>query len=140
MKWREEFRVGEAQVDEQHKALFAFTDSYGEALRMGGGEKIYDLFLDYLVEYTRAHFDYEGGCMRACNCPIADRNAAEHAAFLTEVERRVALRKSRPFDRQTALGLLEFVENWLVSHICRIDVQLGQHLAAQDDTKGRAAP
>ncbi|WP_127901389.1 bacteriohemerythrin [Solirhodobacter olei] len=127
MKWRPEYATGLASIDEQHKTLFASTDSFREALNAGEGAGVYDLFLQFLSAYAEAHFGLEDECMHIRKCPVAARNKVEHAAFLTLLDREAIRYRSAGFSPETAGALLDKVEGWLTSHICRIDIQLRDH-------------
>lgn len=124
MKWREEYATGVPEVDNQHRALFTFSEEFRDVLENGFGKKTYDLFIEFLKTYAEVHFNFEEQCMLAHICPAADRNRIEHGFFIRLVEQEEAHYRNDGFDHQRALALLDQIDRWLVSHICRIDVQL----------------
>lgn len=124
MRWSEEYATGVPEVDKQHQALFAFSEEFRDVLENGFGAKTYDLFLEFLDAYAEAHFSYEDKCMMAHKCPVADRNRREHGGFRKMVAREQAAYAGHGFDRDRALKLLTDIDRWLMSHICRVDVQL----------------
>lgn len=124
MKWKEAYATGVPELDEQHKALFAFSEEFREVLENGFGAKTYDLFIEFLAAYADAHFSYEEECMLAHLCPVADRNRKEHSGFRALVAQEQEAYRAKGFERQRALALLAVIDKWLDSHICRIDVQL----------------
>ncbi len=124
MKWKQEYATGNDEIDEQHKSLFSFSEEFRDVLNNGFGQKTYDLFLEFLAEYSKFHFEFEEECMLAYKCPAACRNKDEHALFSKVIAMEVATFEQVGFDRQRAFGLLDKIDTWLDSHICSIDVQL----------------
>ncbi len=124
MKWKEDYATGVPEVDEQHRFLFAFSEEFRDALENGFGEKTYDLFLEFLKTYAEVHFNFEEKCMLAHLCPVANRNRKEHVSFSRLVEQEETEYRNHGFDRQRALALTNMIDQWLDSHICRIDIQL----------------
>lgn len=124
MKWKEDYATGVAEIDEQHRSLFAFSEEFRDVLENGFGEKTYDLFLEFLKSYAEAHFTFEEECMLAHLCPVSDQNRKEHVSFRRMVENEISQYEAHGFDRQRALKLTKMIDQWLDSHICRIDAQL----------------
>lgn len=124
MEWRPEYATGVAHIDEQHRTLFASAHQFREALEAGQGSQTYDLFLQFLTAYAAAHFGIEEECMLIRKCPVAARNKQEHAMFLTMLEAEDTRFHSDGFSPATATALLDRIDGWLSSHICRIDTQL----------------
>ena len=124
MQWSERFATGIPAIDNQHKLLFRMSSDYREALNEQRGERMYALWLESLDDYAKAHFDVEEGCMHRYRCPAAATNSAAHCRFtevLATFRRRHADHGFRPAD---ARQLVDFLDDWLASHIGRIDVQL----------------
>ncbi len=128
MQWRPQFATGDAQIDEQHKMLFTTSDQFRETLEAGEGERTYDLFLDFLTAYCEMHFSVEETCMFAHKCPVAKQNTQEHGLFMRMVEKENARFRTDGFDATIAAKLLDRIDRWLESHICRIDVRLREVL------------
>ncbi|TDE36253.1 bacteriohemerythrin [Antarcticimicrobium sediminis] len=124
MKWQPQFATGDAQIDEQHKMLFATSEQFRQTLEAGEGEKTYDLFLDFLNAYCEMHFSVEEDCMFAYKCPVAKENKHEHGLFLKLLDKENTHYHDHGFDAARAMAMLDKLDNWLASHICRIDVRL----------------
>lgn len=124
MKWSEEFATGLSHLDEQHKMLFQMVEDYRTALEEGSGERVYDLLLDSLDAYSRAHFGIEEACMVEYACPAANANAAAHSRFVVTLTGFRARFHTHGFDRADALDLVNTLDQWLVDHICRLDARL----------------
>jgi hemerythrin len=124
MKWTIKYATGIESIDRQHKMLFRMSEDYRESLDGGQGERMYGLLLESLDRYASAHFGSEEQCMNRYQCPVAEENGAAHAKFteaLAGFRKRYA---TGGFDVGDARQLVEYVDQWLDSHIGRIDVQL----------------
>lgn len=124
MKWTEAYATGSDEIDEQHKMLFLISDQYRETLEEGRGESTYDLFIEFLRDYSKIHFSLEEDCMLTHRCPAADQNKKEHCALSKLVDKEVKRFHRDGFDRATAYAIVNTIDRWLESHIGRVDVQL----------------
>ena len=124
MKWQPQHATGDAEIDAQHKMLFDASDQFRETLEAGEGRKTYDLFLGFLNHYTELHFSIEEECMMAHRCPVAAHNKNEHGLFLKRVKKEIDRFAMEGFSRESATAMLDMLDRWLDSHICRIDVKL----------------
>lgn len=124
MKWKEDYATGIKEIDEQHRSLFEMTDTFRDELDKGAGARFFESFLEFLSTFIRIHFGYEENCMLACQCPFAEQNKAEHEAFVKVIEKEAAAYQRDGYDDERARALLDRIERWLDSHICRVDIQL----------------
>jgi hemerythrin len=124
MQWRDEYATGVERIDEDHKMIFKMAEDFRAVLDDGKGDATYSVLLDSLSLYCRGHFGFEEGCMRKYHCPVAEKNKAAHQTFLetlSEFQERYA---ANGYDYADARKLVDTVDGWLDSHICRIDVHL----------------
>ncbi len=128
MKWSDEYAIGEAHIDEQHKMLFKMAGDFQSALKEGQGEKTYGLLLEFLERYFRGHFKYEERCMEEYRCPIAEKNREDHARFLLVYDDFRKRHTERGYQTNDAQELMNTVEGWLANHIGRLDVQLKSYV------------
>ena len=124
MEWQSHYATGDPEIDRQHKTLFEASDQFRRTLEAREGEKTYDLFLEFLTAYAEAHFSIEERCMMTHKCPVAERNKHEHKQFLKRVQKENARFATDGFTRDSAKAMLDMVDRWLDSHICRIDIRL----------------
>ena len=136
MKWQPSYATGDAEIDRQHKALFETVQDYREVLSEGAGKNTYDGFLEFLQVYVQAHFGYEENCMHSARCPVAGRNKKEHAAFIKMLEKEVEVHAREGFSHARATVLLDSIDNWLASHICRVDVRLRDFINTKKRNSG----
>jgi hemerythrin-like metal-binding protein len=124
LKWKEEYATGDAEIDRQHKTLFAFVEEFRDVLEKGCSSETYKEALAFLKIYSEAHFGFEEECMLAHKCPATCKNKKEHSLFLNVVKKETEYFEAHGFSTEKALRLMDIIDNWLDSHICRVDVQL----------------
>jgi hemerythrin-like metal-binding protein len=124
MEWSEDFATGIAQVDTQHRMLFRMTADFRAALDEGRGQGVYATLLESLDLYVTMHFGFEEGCMARLICPVASINASAHARFMERLGAVHEQHRERGFDPDDARTLVDFIDEWLVSHILRVDTRL----------------
>ncbi|HJP31722.1 MAG TPA: bacteriohemerythrin [Candidatus Latescibacteria bacterium] len=124
MKWKEEYATGIPRLDEQHQMLFKMTEDYRVALDEDMGEQTYVDLLVVLTRYCRGHFGFEEDCMEQHKCPMAKENKEAHAQFLDVLAKYQQRYSAIGFDGVDARKLVDTLDQWLDSHICRIDTHL----------------
>lgn len=124
MKWSIEYSTGFAEIDKQHKQLFQMSEDYRVVLTEGRGDRVYGLLLKSLGAYARGHFGLEEGCMARFQCPAAQQNVRAHKQFVEALSLFQQRYDSQGFDAEEAQRLLKYIDQWLVDHICSIDLQL----------------
>ena len=77
-EWNDQYSVGVANVDEQHKKLVGYLNDLFEALNVGKGKEILDSILDNMVEYTQYHFATEEKLMKLHGYPGYDDHKKKH--------------------------------------------------------------
>lgn len=124
MKWSEDYSTGIKRIDDQHKLLFLMVEDFATALDEGQGEGVYGGLLHSLELYVRTHFSMEEGCMARFHCPVAQLNQGAHREFLVTLEEFQQRFMAHDFRLADALRLVATLNEWLVRHICQIDVKL----------------
>jgi hemerythrin len=124
--WKEEYRVDEARIDEQHKRLFEIAGRLHEAMRTGAGHGAMAPVLDELIAYTRTHFGTEESLMRTNAYPGFAAHRAEHEGLTERVlEFRRQFREGKV---ALTVEMLQFLKEWLVRHIGQSDRRFGRWL------------
>jgi hemerythrin len=125
IKWENRYSTGVAELDEQHMKLFQYCNDLGDGINSGEiSQNVLLQALNFLGKYIEIHFGQEETCMFKYDCPIAGKNRSAHQKF-TEAYKMFQKRISENNDSGAILRELHyFLENWLIEHICKIDVQL----------------
>lgn len=145
--WSDEYSVGIAEIDEQHKTLFLMVDKLHEAITQKAGSAACRVILNELVDYTHVHFALEQTLMRIGKYPEYEEHCRLHKDLVVEVE---ALQQKIASGRAAiSFELLQFLRNWLTKHILSEDKKYGDFFKkggrSHDDTmdawseKSRAA-
>lgn len=130
VQWEKRLEIGVAEIDGQHRELFARVAGFDTALARGEKADIQSTFA-FLREYALVHFETEERIMRGMGYPRLAIQQDLHAKF---VERLQEL--SREFEKQGASFMLrKRTENWilvwLVDHVGGEDALLGRWVATR---------
>ncbi len=119
ISWSDNYSVEVNSIDKQHQMLFDMLNNLHDAMKTGKGSKLAPTILKNLVEYTREHFAVEESLMFRAHYPDFARHKAEHDKLTAEVVRMV-----RDFENgkvPLSMNLLDFLRNWLQTHIVGSD-------------------
>lgn len=116
------------EIDDEHKMLF---DIIGKIYKTIEVELVHDKFdlildiLDELKEYTRVHFADEENYMREIGYEGLAQQEILHQKFIDTLEE---LNLDEVDDNQEAYlyEFLNFLQNWLVNHILKVDKLIPQ--------------
>jgi hemerythrin len=115
VEWRDEYSVGIASIDEQHKRLLNLINQLQTAAHYHTEEAFVDRALDELVDYTKTHFGYEEGLMEQNGYPDLEAHKGEHQAMIKQVGESIERYKSDP--DQTIEDIVQYLKKWLINHI-----------------------
>lgn len=126
LTWGEQYSVGEATIDLQHKRIFELVNELHEALCAGQSGAAIAGRLEGLASCARHHFSYEQRIMASCGYPELSRHRAEHAALARQMDRLCD--QLRAGKTTMALEVVNFLQNWLTTHILSADKQYAPYL------------
>ena len=126
--WRDEFAVGVAQIDSQHRRLIEMIASFYDGLARKQGRQALGTLLTGLLDYTRFHFATERELMERAGYAATAAHEAQHAVFVA----KVADMAERFAEGRLLLSIeaTSFIREWLANHILVTDKQLGAWLKA----------
>lgn len=129
---KERFGTGVTRIDEDHRTMFSMVNELAEKIESGETDDFLASMIDFLEKYAKVHFKREESAMQLSNCPAASQNASEHRKF----ERKVEDYKDR-FNREGAdywlmKDLVKFLSEWLVNHICYVDVKMRDYVSGSE--------
>jgi hemerythrin len=127
--WKEEYTVGHAAIDTQHKRLFQLADDLHSAMAAGKGSAALSAILTNLVSYTKLHFADEERLMKECNYPEYLHHKKEHDELTAKV---VAFQSDFAANRVAiTVQLMHFLKDWLSHHIGENDKKIATYLRDQ---------
>ena len=120
-------------MDNQHKKWIDLLNQiYYVFINNGTSDEIKSVIKD-LVEYTVWHFNFENKMMEKYNYDDYANHKGQHEDILDEVKKiNIKLEKG---EEVLVVNILEFLKKWLIAHILKTDILLGNYLA-----KIKAAP
>ena len=125
IKWDDAYSTGILILDEQHKKLFQYlNDLEGAIHEKDVGNELMLNVLNFFQYYINIHFGTEESCMHKHHCPVAQANQNAHRRFIEFFDGYKERLSAKAMNRQLLKELLKFSEDWIVEHICKIDVQL----------------
>ena len=129
--WTEIYSVNSPEMDAQHQKLFSLVSHLYNAMMQGSGKTVLDQTLDELVVYTKSHFRAEESMMAQIGYP----KLAEHRRLHLELTGQVLefQRDLRAGRNTITVQLLQFLREWLVNHILKVDKEYARF--AEERTK-----
>ncbi len=128
LNWSKEYSVEVQSIDKEHQKLFDMLNELHEAMKVGKGSEIAPAVLKRLVAYTCEHFAHEESMMLRAGYPNFPKHKVEHDNLTREVSQ--ILRDFDAGEVVLSMKLLDFLRNWLQSHIKVCDKQYSSHLQA----------
>ncbi|MDE6364158.1 MAG: bacteriohemerythrin [Lachnospiraceae bacterium] len=132
--WKDEYKVGNDKIDEQHRQLFDKIEQLLEIAKSGdknSNQKKCMEIIDFLVDYTVFHFNTEEAIQR-------DRkyvSYAQHIRIHNDFKNTVQVYKellSRDFSAKTLKSFIGTMLAWLVNHVCVCDRKILKNLPLQN--------
>ena len=116
--------IADTHIDEEHKTLFDIIRKIHTTIET---ELVHDKFdaildiLDELKEYTRTHFADEENYMRQIGYDGLAKQEILHQKFIDKLN-ELDLDDVDDNQETYLYSFLEFLQNWLVSHILKVDM------------------
>ena len=127
--WKDEYSVGIASIDEQHKKLISLINSLQTVVDYSTGEEFERECLAALVDYTKTHFVYEEGLMSKYGYPDFETHKAQHQKMIEKVNDLQAAYEKNP--ESAMKDALDFLKQWLIRHINGTDKQYSEFLLSK---------
>lgn len=119
IEWKDEYRVGVAELDEGHKKLCALINELRTGILEGKGPDFTRKILKGLVGYSINHFADEERLMKEHGYPERLSHKLEHDDFRDKLLVYVdGYLKSATHDN---MALLDFLSGWLENHLLCVD-------------------
>ena len=119
MPWTPDLALGVEEIDSQHQELVRLTNALHDEISSASPhrETIHGI-LEGLVDYTHNHFIVEEVLFQQHDYPETPAHQAQHNRF-TEKAMDLLLRSED--GEEVSTEALDFLKDWLVHHICRVD-------------------
>ena len=124
----DKFKTGIPMIDEEHKALFDIIERIYKTIEVELVHDKFDLILDILdelKEYTRVHFADEENYMKEIGYDGLAQQRILHEKFV-ETLNEVNLDEVDDNQMEYLYEVLNFLQNWLINHILKVDKLIPQ--------------
>ncbi|MDR1359891.1 MAG: bacteriohemerythrin [Deltaproteobacteria bacterium] len=137
MAWTPDLAMGIELIDNQHKMLCSYINALHRAVRQKTLESSGRDILDNLKKYTVSHFSTEEHYFSRSGYPDTERHKQIHRKFVDKV---VSVEKQLLAGQiQVGDDLLDFLKDWLFTHIRVTDHQYGPFVKAFLETELKRA-
>jgi len=129
LEWRDEFRIGIAEVDHEHQVLIGLINDLHSALGAERSRERVEEFLGEIFARISAHFALEEKDMQARHYPESGAHKADHEQLLDDIRDIM--------DEQSERGVLDDeafsarLAAWFTDHFKSHDVRLHRFLQTQ---------
>lgn len=130
VEWRDGFKIGVAQVDQEHRHLFTLV----RALALASVDQTVDELLDYVV----THFSNEQAMMEKSGYPAFEQHLKLHEEFAAQVAD--FLGNGEAWSEERVQDLRRFLNKWLIGHIMTHDLRFGQWFTSHTPPSVHSAP
>lgn len=128
-----DYLTGIELIDKEHTRLFELAEETYELLQDDySQDKTSEIIrlVSELIDYTRTHFSHEEAYQKSIHYPYIAEHAAQHRQF----EESLAgididpLENDLEGQNEMVENILEFLINWLINHIKKVDMLLAESI------------
>lgn len=136
MSWRQDYEVGVAQIDREHRYLFDLVNACHDSHVRDGSAMALQQVLSRLVAYAEEHFQNEERLMQDGAFPRWQAHHALHEALFDAIfelnEKRAA------GTARAGMETLSFLKRWLLDHILKEDMEFADFLHRKASQRRKA--
>lgn len=123
LSWQDDYAVGVRQIDQEHRTIFGLINQFHDRYANGESQPQILPLLNWLVTYAEQHFQHEEALMQACGYPGLVHHQALHERLYASI---FALNESLSLgNSRVDFDTLRFLKNWLLGHILKEDMDIG---------------
>lgn len=137
--WKEEYAVGVADIDTQHRELLTRMEQLAAAI-LGEEPAAARQALGFLADYALGHFKTEESLMHQNHYPFAEEHTRQHrtfAEYFAKLRGEIESGKRHPLYLVFRVQLL--LVDWIINHTAQTDRHLARFLHNLERT-GNLAP
>ena len=123
--WDDRLLIGHADIDKQHKRLFAITARIFELGDAATDNVVSDILCE-LVDYATEHFALEEEILRVIKFPDIAEHIVEHWNFLQQMS--VFTDRYERKHNHVMIEIRSYVVDWLWSHISEKDKEYKKYI------------
>ncbi len=124
MQWNDEYSVGVAEIDDQHKGVIDLFNVINAAIENREGWSDVFFKLEKLREHARFHFSVEESLMRMHGYSEHAQHVELHGHFLDKLDQL----QMTTLSRQVTMNTINYVSNWYTDHMKTQDRDFVRHI------------
>jgi len=113
MQWKEEYSVGVAEIDDQHKGIIELFSVINAAIEAREGWSDVFFKLEQLRDHGRFHFAVEESLMRMHGYSKHAEHVEQHKHFLDKLDQL----QMTTLSRQVTMNTIYYLTNWYTDHM-----------------------
>ncbi|WP_320008712.1 bacteriohemerythrin [Maridesulfovibrio sp.] len=132
LEWNDKLSVGIDEIDVQHKELVRIINTVHDQMTDGDyNESFLCTIVDDLHHYAAVHFGMEESLMEKYNYPYMLNHKNKHTEFIDKI---VCVANGHGRGACSInMDILNYLSDWLITHINVMDKELGVFLADKMD-------
>jgi hemerythrin-like metal-binding protein len=137
LSWRKDYDIGVAQIDAEHRNLLDLVNAFHDRNAQGATHSEIAHLLNQLVSYAEEHFQHEEKVMSDNAYPLLDQHRELHVklvASIFEINERFSAQPAK-----ASAETLQFIKAWLLEHIIKHDMDIGDFLRRKAAQAGKGA-
>ena len=123
LKWKNEYSVGNTQIDLQHQKLFDLINQLEASTHASEFSEIAPMILTELEQYALVHFETEEGYMRMIGYPDLEEHKRIHEALKADLQAEVNMHMESGLTTLKLIHLYQFLKRWIENHILDDDIK-----------------
>jgi len=126
--WKDEYAVGVAEIDTQHRELLTRMGQLAEAI-LGEDPPSAKQALGFLADYALSHFKTEEALMRQHHYPFSEEHIRQHRTFADYFAKlRAEVESGRLHPLYLTFRVQLLLVDWLINHTTQTDRHLARFL------------
>jgi hemerythrin len=124
MQWNDEYSVGIAEIDDQHKGVVELFTVINAAIDAREGWSDVFFKLEQLRDHARFHFALEESLMRMHGYPKHAEHVELHKHFLGKLDQL----QMTTLSRQVTMNTINYLSDWYTEHLKTEDRDFVRHI------------
>lgn len=129
LEFNQDLMVGNQFMDKEHEMLIEYINMLDRAIENEASKRIVGEVLKGVVEYTKTHFFLEEEMMEVFQYPDREAHLKAHKGFKETALKLIEQHESG--EKEMSGEVMDFLQDWLKSHILKIDTKLAAFLKGQ---------
>lgn len=120
------YSVNITEIDADHIKIINLINDLHNNMKEGKGTPIILAILEEMLHYADYHFEKEEKYFELYNYSETEVHKEEHEKFITQIE--IFIEKYKKKDSRISLETIDFLKDWLFSHILQSDRKYSEFL------------